>query len=751
MSTNPPVASPASPPATVEQVLQQAITQHQSGRLTEAEILYGQVLQLDPGNTDSLHLCGVIAHQSGRHEQAVELIRQAIALNAGVAAFHANLGVALKAQGQLNEAIDSYERALAITPEVPDWLSNLGVALQSLGRGDEARAKFDRALAVKPDHTGALSNLGIYLQDQGKLEQAVGCFERALAINPHFADARINLAGALFAQGQFERAMIEVLQALQQKETPSGMSIFSQCFTQLNFESFSAGHLTAVIHLAGRALDEAWTRPIELALPCLSLFKRDPVFRNFLAEAGRAWPTRLPEAAVANVWNSFFGNRLLLSLLRLTVVPNLEFEQALTCMRLRMLEHALRTQVADDNPTLDGFCAMAQQCFINEYVFALLPGEIEQVQTLSEQVVTALDAGRPVSAIKLMTVASYLPLSALPGAERLLQIQWPAMILPVLRQQVAEPQEEMQLRGTIPCWMSIDDDISMSVREQYEENPYPRWVKTPPAIEMVSVDAFLHKTFPQVPFHNIGKSGAIEILIAGCGTGQHPIHTAQRFPNARVRAIDLSLSSLSYAKRKAQELGIKNLEFGQADILRLHEIGDRFDVIETFGVLHHLGDPMQGLKSLLSILRPGGFIGIGLYSELARRGVVAGRRFITEQKYGDSADDIRRCRQQMIALADGTALSETLRWSDFFSVSECRDLLFHVQEHRMTVLDIHNFLARFSLSFLGFQIDQKTSDAYQSMFPEDRAMTSLQNWHRFETARPTTFRTMYQFWAQKPL
>ena len=43
-----------------------------------------------------------------------------------------------------------------------------------------------------------------------------------------------------------------------------------------------------------------------------------------------------------------------------------------------------------------------------------------------------------------------------------------------------------------------------------------------------------------------------EILVAGCGTGQHALITASRFSNARVLAVDLSLSSLSYAMRKTQ-------------------------------------------------------------------------------------------------------------------------------------------------------------------------------------------------------
>ena len=80
---------------------------------------------------------------------------------------------------------------------------------------------------------------------------------------------------------------------------------------------------------------------------------------------------------------------------------------------------------------------------------------------------------------------------------------------------------------------------------------------------------------------------------------------SQRFRGVRVLAIDLSLSSISYAKRKTQELGLANIEYAQADILKLADISRTFDVIESVGVLHHLADPFAGWRTLLSRLRPG--------------------------------------------------------------------------------------------------------------------------------------------------
>ena len=83
-------------------------------------------------------------------------------------------------------------------------------------------------------------------------------------------------------------------------------------------------------------------------------------------------------------------------------------------------------------------------------------------------------------------------------------------------------------------------------------------------------------------------------------------------------AIDLSLNSLAYAKRKTGELGLTNIEYRQHDILQLESLTERFDLIESIGVLHHLADPLVGWRILRKRLKPRGLMRIGLYSAIAR-------------------------------------------------------------------------------------------------------------------------------------
>ena len=88
---------------------------------------------------------------------------------------------------------------------------------------------------------------------------------------------------------------------------------------------------------------------------------------------------------------------------------------------------------------------------------------------------------------------------------------------------------------------------------------------------------------------------------------------------------------------------------------------------------------------------------------------------------------------------------------DFYRMSECRDLLFHVQEHRYTLPQLKESLRELDLAFLGFSLDSDISKRYKERFPEDISQTDLDKWHTFEIENPGTFKGMYQFWLQKPM
>jgi tetratricopeptide (TPR) repeat protein/SAM-dependent methyltransferase len=721
-----------------------ANTLSQLGRLDDAITHYRRALALKPDLIGAHNNLANALVAQGRADEALSHFEAALKLDPNLVEAHVNLGTTLLQQGKSQSAAAQFERALAINPNFADAHASLGNALLAEGRLDEAAQRYERALALKPELPEAHNNLGIVLAARGNFAAAAQRFQQALAGKPDFIDAYNNLARAFLSMGQPDHALGALRRALAITETEGTKALFVQCVQALpvppDVDDFRG--------LMLRALSEPWGRANDLAPVAARLIKQEPAMNAAIRRVAEAWPRRLPAHALLDSATvaALCGNRLLRCLMESAAVSDIELERLLTAVRFALLERAASADGASAGQELVDFCcSLARQCFLNEQVFACTEDESLQAQRLRDAVAGALASGAAVPEFQLAVVASYFPLRTLPSAEKLLDRAWSAAMTDVLAQQVREPAQERELRGTIPALTEIDDKVSHAVREQYEQNPYPRWTKAEPARTPLAFDDYLRRKLPAAVFGKLGKT-EIDVLIAGCGTGQHAIETAQRFAGAKVLAVDLSLTSLAYALRKTRALGRNNLQYGQADILKLGSLGKNFDLIESSGVLHHLADPFAGWRVLLSLLRPGGFMTVGLYSAIARADVVKARAFIAEQGYRSSADDIRRCRQALFE--DGSFKGITTS-GDFFSTSGCRDLLFHVQEQRLTIPQIADFIAENGLTFVGFDLDPATPEKYLRRFPQDKAMTDLACWDAFEREHPHTFAGMYQFWVQK--
>ena len=500
-----------------------------------------------------------------------------------------------------------------------------------------------------------------------------------------------------------------------------------------------------------RAICEPWARPAAVAPLLIALLKDDPLIAASVDKVAREWPTRGSMADILTEEDliTMSRNRLLIALLENAVVADDHFEHWLGLLRDSLTARCALSDHAQLShaETLELHCALARQCYITEYVYHTSESEHANAERLRLGLIEALACDRSFPANALAAVACHYPLSSFANAERLLAYPWPDAINALLTQQLREPLEEQRNGDQIARLTVVADDVSQQVRRQYEENPYPRWTATPRVHRRESLPTYLRRRVPSGAWRGIDAVEAVNILNAGCGTGQSPIETAQRIANAQVLAVDLSVASLGYAKRMSDQLGVKNVEFAQADILQMASHTRRYDMIESTGVLHHLRDPAQGLRILASLLKVHGVMKLALYSEAARRPVVATRALIDTRGYGPSAHDIRRCRDELMRMPADALERQVTQFTDFHSLSECRDLLFHVQEHRFTISGIRSLLAATGLEFIGFE----RLDAAPARAAAEPSPNSLEGWDEHERRHPDTFPGMYQFWVQKPV
>jgi 2-polyprenyl-3-methyl-5-hydroxy-6-metoxy-1,4-benzoquinol methylase/regulator of sirC expression with transglutaminase-like and TPR domain len=605
-------------------------------------------------------------------------------------------------QGRLKEAEASYRQTIRLNPNLAKAHNNLGIIMKKQGRLEEAEASYRQAIKFKPDLAEAHSNLGVIMRELGRLEEACSAFIQAINLKPNFTDAYANFA----------------------------IAIKRVRFTSSNVKLYP--FLIQIINNGN------YVRPLDLAPSILSLLKNDPIIKNLLLEENFA--TNLKEANT--IISSLDKLSLLHHIMRVSRLPNLQFEKFFLNMRSLILTNLDNFKATTE--FIHFLSSLSLHCFANEYIYFEKDEETELVKNLETEITQSIAKSEQPEAKKILCLASYRLLHQYNWCQKIEALD---NLIEVKLRLIEEPYSEKAIVTKIPILGEISDNVSSKVRAQYEENPYPRWVK----IGLASKAKLISEIGDEENLHLHSKSItnviAPDILVAGCGTGQHSIGTASRFSNCQVTAIDLSLASLAYAKRKTTELGITNLEYLQADILLLNQLKKKFDIIESVGVLHHMDEPMAGWRVLTDLLKPNGLMKIGLYSELARQPIAEVRKEIILQKVGTAEADIRKFRQSLVESQDEYHQQLT-KSNDFFSLSALRDLIFHVQEHRFTLPQIKKCLEKLGLKFCGFENKDLISN-FKKFHRKEVDIYDLALWHQYEENNSRSFGGMYVFWCQK--
>jgi 2-polyprenyl-3-methyl-5-hydroxy-6-metoxy-1,4-benzoquinol methylase/tetratricopeptide (TPR) repeat protein len=569
------------------------------------------------------------------------------------------------------------------------------------GRVNEAQEICRQILAREPAHVQSLNLLGLMAQESGDHRVAVKMFTKAIASDEVNAACHYNVGNSYQALGNRTKAIAHFSRAL----------------------------------------------ALGMDRKAVTFILQSPIIATYVARIAGKWPLPVTNVELFDTESVIpLANDLFLrSAMEAMTLPGVQLEALLGHARAELLR--LTGEQGEDNGEIDEHmvafaCALARQCFINEYIYVQAEAESGLASVLRDRLLQDLASGAAIAPLTLAVVAAYFPLHAMPTAEALLRRDWPAAVAGLLQVQLREPLEEVGERTAIATLAPIKNRVSLQVMHQYEENPYPRWTINP--LNAFAADQALGRTIPTAE-----RQAELDILIAGCGTGLHAVQVAQAYPNARLLAVDVSMTSLAYARRKTRELGLRNIEYAQADILELGTIDRTFDIIESVGVLHHLAEPTAGWRVLVSLMRPGGRMCIGLYSNLARRVIAQARAHIAAGGYHATAGDIRRCRQDIIREAERWKMLIGVK--DFYSMSGCRDMLFNVMEHRFTIPEIAAFLNDNDLSFLAFEPfdDPTVIDKFHKQFPGAADEADLDQWHRFEADHPEIFWGMYNFTVGK--
>jgi SAM-dependent methyltransferase len=171
------------------------------------------------------------------------------------------------------------------------------------------------------------------------------------------------------------------------------------------------------------------------------------------------------------------------------------------------------------------------------------------------------------------------------------------------------------------------DPADRHLAAQYEAYPYPARDPREEAKRLVvGSPSHLREVDHWIFGARRPATRPLHALVAGGGTGDGTIMLAQHLASAgrpgTVTWLDRSAAARRIAEARAAARKLGNTRFVEGSILELPGSGlGPFDYIDCCGVLHHLPDPAEGLRALLSVLAPGGGMGLMVYAPHGRTGV----------------------------------------------------------------------------------------------------------------------------------
>ena len=626
-------------------------------------------------------------------------------------------------------AVKYYLKSIKAVSKNLEAYTNLGKIFIELKKPDLAIHNINKAIGLNPNYAPAYNNLGLALINKEEKNQAIKSFLKAIECDDKYTNSYVNLATVLFEKGNFKDAI----------------ALFKEAFYKNHLgtnylKTLALAYSRTILH----DYDERDTDLILKILKYKNLIHpaqiSNTVFSIFLNYINKKQHETVNNEL--ELLTKLSNHNLFMYFFKMFVTTNLEIEKVFTKSRKFILTNKLYDTNIDD---IENFqVTLAIQNFLNGFIHHESKEEKLLIKNLEKEI--ALEINNNIFNVnKILCLASYRSLQQYPFLGQETNFTSLKQVTDI---HIKNNNIEAEEINKISCLTNVTDEVSVLVKSQYEENPYPVWEDTYLYENRYSIYDYFVKNNLKTDKINMLNGENNDILIAGSGTGQHAIQSSSRFKNSNVLAIDLSCKSTAYAIRKASELDVNNIEFMIADILDLNKLNKRFTIIESCGVLHHLENPLEGWSELVKKLKPNGLMRIGLYSKFGRRDVKKARDVIKKNKLSLNKNNMLSFRQEILE-SDKFNLKKLTNFSDFYSMNEYRDLIFHFKEHHFDLIEINEMINHLGLTFMGFELkDNYIKKSFEESFSNPDDYYSLKLWDEYERENPDTFRNMYDFWVR---
>ena len=704
---------------TLEENFLLAVKHHQMNKFYSAKKLYLEVLIIKDDHLAANNNIGLIFKELGDYDKATQYWQKVISIDVNFKNSHFNLGLLFHELGNYKDALNCYKKTIEIDPGYDSAHSNMALIFAQLGENDKAKSHYNKAIDISPNNISSNINLGVLYFELGDYQKALNCYEKVIDADPNNTLV-INAILNLIKLPHFNKVI-------------NSKNITLNKIFLFIFNSKHVDH-TEIFHETNNFLfNEKYYDHINNLLVNDSSLLNNKIVQELLKE------------------------KLFHLIIQKSLITSEFLEKLLVKLRFEILFYLNNNKKDFLWDYSDFIISLAEQSSINEYIWIQSKKEINYIDKLKNDIIFSKFLDKDIE-LKISILSCYVPLSKLEEISNRIYDYKSINILfnNLIKVQLKEPIQEKKLIKSIKSFQQITDPVSKILNDKYDEYPFMKWKYTNNHLPLNFIYNLNNEIQPNKVKFQISKkkdNGIVicnnsfthpNILIAGCGTGLETI-SATRYKNANILGVDLSINSLAYAKRKTEELKLKNIEYLHMDIFNLKNLNKKFDVIECMGLIHLLTDPIEGIKNLLDVLEPHGFLKLGLFSDISKKYMNITKNLTKEKKLSNSIEEVRNFRKEIIEKKN-----DLIKDTNFYSYSHLMGLLFIDHKHSFSLKKIKEMIKELNLEFIGFNFSNlSTQKAYSKFFPNDKQNVSLDNWCEFERDHPHSFLNMYQFWVRK--
>ena len=365
----------------------------------------------------------------------------------------------------LDEAKKLYQKVIEINPNYENAYNNLGIIYSISGDLQEAKKCYEKTLAINPKNFNAYNNVGNIYKELGDFENAINKYEKAIELNPNHLNTYNNLGLIFYDLGEYLKSIYYFKEAVK--------------IDQNNIDSINGLSSSLDSFVPDKKISEY---DINFKNIFLFLFRNNNINHSIFSDKIIQFFFLNNEdlKKIINSKNSLLSNNLIQHfmkeeifclLMQKSLVLNQLFEKLITRLRFEILTY-LDSSNKDYLKDYSNFIfSLAEQNWLNEYVYIETQEEINQVLILKDKI----EKDDKINEIEIAILGSYIPLnsSEIIVKKLLNYTSSNDLFNDLINLQIKEPLKEKELIKTLTSLNEITDPVSKKVREQYEQNPYP--------------------------------------------------------------------------------------------------------------------------------------------------------------------------------------------------------------------------------------------------------------------------------------